>query len=228
MVKTRAKESITHIAYDKIKQHIIDLHLMPGTPLVESELSIRFNMSRTPIREAIKLLEAEGLVEIVLNKGAYIKKFTKSDFIYCYEVAEALEGMVTMQVCEKMLAGKLDSAYLEKLRATLERMDEALSSHNYQEWAHGDQVFHEHIYSVCENLYFLKMLSNVYIQLNSVLWYLTVAALDKQISQNEHWQIYRAIMEGHPEETRTLAQKHRERVRKIIADTDFSGFPFIL
>lgn len=212
------KISKTHIAYEMIRQYITDTRMMPGTSLVETELAQRFNLSRTPIREAMKLLQADGLIGIIQNKGAHIKFFSNKDIKISYEVAEAIEGAIAKDICEKIDSGQIDHSYLGTLRDILEQMDAALAISDYKSWAAGDERFHNLLYSTCENPYFNKLLGNIYIQVSSVLWHYTIIYLDKRISQNEHWKIYQAIFENKPEEARLAAQRHRERIRKSIDD----------
>ncbi len=78
--------------YEAIKQDILMSHLQPGEPLLEEELARRLSVSRTPIREALRKLEHEGLIRIVPNKGAFVRVLTPKDIREIYEVREALES----------------------------------------------------------------------------------------------------------------------------------------
>jgi DNA-binding GntR family transcriptional regulator len=93
-----------------IKQKIVNQDLNQGDPIVEHKLATEFEMSRTPIREAIRMLNADGLIEIVPRKGTYVKLFKVKDLIKLYEMAEALEGMVAFLVAEKYAMGEVPNS----------------------------------------------------------------------------------------------------------------------
>lgn len=78
--------------YDKIKEEILANRLHPGEPLLEEELATSLGASRTPIRDAVRRLNHEGLVRIVPNKGAFVRVLTPKDIREIYEVREALES----------------------------------------------------------------------------------------------------------------------------------------
>ena len=81
-----------HKVYNEIKQDIVSARLHPGEPLLEEDLAKRLRVSRTPIRDALRKLDHEGLVRIVPNKGAFVRVLTPRDIREIYEVREALES----------------------------------------------------------------------------------------------------------------------------------------
>lgn len=93
--------------YDKIKQEILANRLHPGEPLLEEELATSLGTSRTPIRDAMRRLNHEGLVRIVPNKGAFVRVLTPRDIREIYEVREALEsfaaGRAAVRLSEREL-----------------------------------------------------------------------------------------------------------------------------
>ncbi|MDC7247224.1 MAG: GntR family transcriptional regulator, partial [Sphaerochaetaceae bacterium] len=79
-------ESQAEKAYAILKKKIIDQELWQGATVVEKEIADELGMSRTPVREAIRRLDADGLLEIMPRKGTYIKVFTIHNIIDLYEV----------------------------------------------------------------------------------------------------------------------------------------------
>ena len=91
-------KAISFSVYEKIKDDIIQQRLSGGTPLVEEQLAAKYNVSRTPVREALKLLIADGLVEFYPYHGTLVKTFGPSDIVEIYTIREALEGIMCRDV----------------------------------------------------------------------------------------------------------------------------------
>jgi DNA-binding GntR family transcriptional regulator len=94
--------SLFYTIYDRIKQDIVSGQLQPGEPLSEEDLAQRLQASRTPVREALRRLNHEGLVRIVPNKGAFVRVLTVRDIREIYEVREALESFAAGQAATRM------------------------------------------------------------------------------------------------------------------------------
>ncbi|MBZ4656516.1 MAG: hypothetical protein PWR27_2100 [Petroclostridium sp.] len=208
------KKSATQNAYEKIKNMIINQELLPGQPIVEVNFANKFNMSRTPIRAAIQLLQEDGLVELIPNKGTFVKSFTKNDIILCFEMVEALEGMATYLAAEKHKSGNLIKRDLNNLKKLVKKMDEALEVSNLNDWSKSDEEFHNEITKLCGNHYIKDEYVRLRTQLNCVLWFITPMYIDKRASNQEHHMILEAILEKNPDKARQVAQSHRNRVRK--------------
>jgi len=81
------------IVYANLKDLIIKNELKPGAPLVERQLCSTYNLSRTPVREALRKLAAEGFVEIIPDRGVFVSKIGYEDMLEIFELREALEKM---------------------------------------------------------------------------------------------------------------------------------------
>ncbi len=106
-----ASGSLFHRVYDKIKQDIVLARLQPGEPLLEEDLAKRLQVSRTPIREALRKLNHDGMVRIVPNKGAFVRVLTPRDIREIYEVREALESFAAAQAATSLSDEQLGSLY---------------------------------------------------------------------------------------------------------------------
>lgn len=95
--------------YDKIKQEILANRLHQGEPLLEEELATSLGTSRTPIRDAMRRLNHEGLVRIVPNKGAFVRVLTPRDIREIYEVREALESFAAGRAAMKLSERELEA-----------------------------------------------------------------------------------------------------------------------
>lgn len=100
-----------------LRDRIIKGDLAPNDRIVERQLSAQLNVSRTPIREALKLLEVDGLIEITLHRGAIVSPFLAADAIALFDVIAALEGLAARRVCETLTAPQLQQ--LEDFHGTM-------------------------------------------------------------------------------------------------------------
>lgn len=98
----RTGRSLYVTVYDKIKQDIVLARLHPGEPLLEEDLAERLQVSRTPIREALRKLNHDGLVRIVPNKGAFVRVLTPRDIREIYEIRGALESFATAEAATRL------------------------------------------------------------------------------------------------------------------------------
>ncbi len=96
----------------RLRQRIVEGQLAPGAKLNERELAEALNVSRTPLREAIKMLAAEGLVELLPNRGAVVAQMSEQDVIDTFEVIAGLEGQ-----SGELAAQRIDEAELAEIRA---------------------------------------------------------------------------------------------------------------
>jgi DNA-binding GntR family transcriptional regulator len=98
---------IRDVIYDHLREAVFNGELKPGDRLVESELGDRMNVSRTPIREALRKLEMEGIVEYLPRKGVVVKGFSREDIIEIYSIRQALEVMATLTATERITPEEL-------------------------------------------------------------------------------------------------------------------------
>src|SRR3982751_1331914 len=86
-----ARQSLVDLAYAALREAITSGALLPGTPLREGALARQFGVSTTPVREALRRLDREGLVHLTPNRGARVSAYTLRDILDRFEVREVLE-----------------------------------------------------------------------------------------------------------------------------------------
>lgn len=207
------KKSATKKTYEEIKNMIMNQELLPGQPLIEKDFAIKLNISRTPLRAAIHLLQEDGLVELIPNKGTYVRNFSKNDIIFCFELVEALEGMAAYLIAEKYKSGYLIQSDFNNLKKLAKKMDESLDAPNVYDWPRYDEEFHNELSKLCGNYYIENEHTKLKIQMKCVLWFFTPMYVDKNESNKEHHEIIKVILEKDPDKVRQVAQNHRSRVR---------------
>lgn len=207
------KASQSQIAYEYFKEMIINRELLPGQQIVETSFAEKLGISRTPMREAIRALEKDGLVNIIPNKGTYIVHFGKEEIIMGLEVAEALEGMVAFLVAERVIKDELTKDDFVPIEDLIQEMDEYLDQEDYKEWSVRDEELHDSLAELSGNTILIDALKRIKMQLNSVLWFVTPIHIDKNVSNECHKRIFDAIKKGDMYKARAEAQDHRFTVR---------------
>lgn len=125
---------------EKLRAWIIDGRLEPGTPIRERDLAAQFGVSRLPVREAIRLLEGEGFVEMRARRGAVVRSLNRKDIEEVFDVREALE------VLEARLAAlNIDTTASRRLRWLIEESQHALEADDRDRFADINAEFHETI-----------------------------------------------------------------------------------
>ncbi len=143
----------THV-YREIEQAIIDGVFVPGTALTEIKLSTELGVSRTPVREALMLLELEGLVKTVPNKGAVVVGVSEQDIDDIYIIRTRIEGLVARRAAEHCT-----DEQIEQLRQIVELQEFYVSKNDVMQVWHLDNRFHEILYEGCGSRPLKQMLS---------------------------------------------------------------------
>ena len=128
MVATGSAAPGAQVAYDAIRQAIVEGGYRPGERLVEQRLAEAHGLSRTPVREALKWLEAEGLIRIEPHRGAVVRPITLDDIRDIYELRAELEGYAARRA-----AARIDATALAEMASAIDAFEAAVV-----DAAHGD------------------------------------------------------------------------------------------
>jgi DNA-binding GntR family transcriptional regulator len=158
------KDSVEHQVYTHIKTAILARKLAPGKQLIENRISNSLNVSRTPIRNALKNLALEGLVDMIPNKGAFVTSPTFSEIIQAYELRGKLE----------FIAAKESIKYLTEedystIKEIIENEKLALSDKNSEIFVNVNKDFHVAITKKCNNKFLNEFIERLIIQTNIYL-----------------------------------------------------------
>lgn len=216
MSKESVSDSCAEKAYEAIRSMIKNRVLRQGQSLAVPELAERFGMSVTPVREAIRRLESEGLLEVAPRKGTFVRSFSAEDLITGFEMAEALEGMAAFLAAERVAKGCDLVEALDRMEALVVTMAEHLERADAHAWAVRDTEFHESLCLLSNNAHIWQNYQKVRAQMDCVLWFVTPLYVDRANSTREHRGILDAVRRGDSELARILSQRHRNNVRSII------------
>ena len=146
MDRTRQRVSGAQVVYTTLHDSIASLRLAPGTRLQETELAASLDVSRTPLREALRMLLADGLVQQLPTGGMVVAPLDPDEMRDLYEVRAVLEGVVARQACEQ-----ITDADLAELDALVDQMSRLL---DYPaEMLRLGNAFHAHLLAVARNRY---------------------------------------------------------------------------
>ena len=143
----QAVGSLVDTAYEQIRRRILDNVWPPGHRALEQEVALALGMSRTPVREALMRLSAEGLVEVIPRHGMRVLPVSPTDMREIYEILTALECMAGELLARR---GPSDEE-LKPLVAATKAMDKALKADDLDAWAAADERFHAHFIELAGN-----------------------------------------------------------------------------
>ena len=185
--------------------------LTPGERLIEIQLAKRLGVSRTPIREAIRMLELEGLVIMLERRGAIVSNITSKNLNDVLEVRLAMEKFVSGLACERITPEEMEE--LEKACALFK---EAIEKDDVTLMATRDKDFHDLIYKATGNNVILKLMANMQEQMYRYrLEYLKDQAAHQTLIE-EHDELLSSLKEGNKEKAEEVAVRHVEGQRKYI------------
>lgn len=134
------------VVFNTLRDAILRGELKPGERLMEMHLANKLGVSRTPIREAIRMLEQEGLAVTIPRKGAQVAKMTEKDLQDVLEVRDALDELAVSSACAHITAEQL----LE-LKRTVKDFELAIRSKDVRRMVGADEAFHNVIYRAADN-----------------------------------------------------------------------------
>ncbi len=140
---------------DKIQKDILTGKLKPGQKLIEQELCKEYKVSRTPVREALRQLETDGLVENILNRGAFVIGMSQQDYEDMFELRKIYEAQATKWAIER-----INDEEMDRLEETFEFMEFYTLRNDIDKMLTINTGFHQVIYDASHNRMLKNMLSS--------------------------------------------------------------------
>ncbi|MCR5734137.1 MAG: GntR family transcriptional regulator [Lachnospiraceae bacterium] len=199
------------VVFNTLRQSILTGELSPGERLMEIHLANKLGVSRTPIREAIRMLELEGLVTMIPRKGAEVSRISADDMRDVLEVRRSLDSLAVILACDRMTA--LEK---EKLKEAESDFEEAIKTKNATVIAKADVKFHDIILEASRNKRLMQLVNNL---AQRVYRYRLEYVKDERNHDrliSEHRQIMENIFEGRKTEAKTAIEKHIDNQEKNI------------
>ena len=210
---------LREIVYEELKRQILIGEIAPGTRMMEVELADDMGVSRTPVREAIRKLEKEGLVTIEPRRGAYASDISIKDIVGVLEVRQDLEGMAA-----GLAAVKATEEEKEELKKATEEYRHAVESGNIEEIIRWDEAFHKRIVNCSGNKTLIQLVSQVQ-ELALRFRYIYYDDFSRFEGQPiELKEIEDAIISGNAEKARIVADQHISRLKEFVINEGESVF----
>lgn len=208
--------SLSYRVFEQLEEGILNGSILPGENLIELKLSAELGVSRTPVREAIRMLEQKGLVRLVPNKGAVVLGVDSKDLLDVYTIRSYIEGLASRWAAEN-----ITEARRKELREIVD-LQEFYHLKSYQEQiSEMDSRFHETIFSYCDSRTLQHMLRDLHhmIQRYRRQSIAETGRTEKAIA--EHRLILEAICGGDGDEAERLTVIHinnaKENLVKLLA-----------
>lgn len=200
------------VVFQTLRQAILKGELEPGERLMEIQLAERLGVSRTPVREAIRKLELEGLVVMVPRKGAEVASITEKNVQDVLEVRKALEELAVTLACQRM-----DESQFKQFDEQNHIFEEALKANDFMEIAKQDIDFHEMIYTAAGNERLQQMLNNLQEQMYR--YHIEYRKDEKQRNKlvQEHQEIAEAIQTRNVERAKSAIRLHIDNQEMTIS-----------
>lgn len=206
--------SNSSIAVDKLRDLIFSGELAAGTDHLESELAEVLGMSRTPVREAVVLLEAQGLLEVRPRKGVRIKRVSPDDMAEIYDILTELESLAAQTAAS---AGYTERD-LSGLKQAIDDMDQAISLRNREAWAVADEAFHRELVQLGKNVRLRGITAMMLDQVRRARLVTLYIRPEPTRSNLDHRNVYDAILQGDAEAARALHHEHRTFAKNMIIE----------
>ena len=202
------------VVFNTLRKAILRGELKPGERLMEIQLAERLGVSRTPIREAIRKLELEGLVIMIPRKGAEVADITEKSLRDVLEVRKALEELAVQLACEKITQEEL-----EELEQAGENFKKVLNrSKDITEVAEADVRFHDVIYMATDNQKLIHLLNKLREQMYRYrVEYLKNPDVHEQLIQ-EHEEIVYHIKRREKAEATAVTCQHIDNQVSAVTD----------
>ena len=193
------------VVFENLRGAILEGKLKSGQRLMEVQLAEQLGVSRTPIREAIRKLELEGLVLMLPRKGAYVADMSFKDLIDVLEIRATLEGLAASLASERRRDEDIKG--LEKLAKEFE---DSVKNGDIESVLKKDIEFHEYIFSLANNNKLYQLINSIWEQVHRFR-VMYVSDYEASLSLvDEHNKILQAIKDGNCELAKKYATEHIE------------------
>ena len=199
------------VVFNTLRQAILKGELKPGERLMEIALAEKLGVSRTPIREAMRKLELEGLVVMIPRRGAQVANITEKDLNDVLEVRITLENMAIEKACANMT-----DADIRKLEQAAEVFQTSTAEGDLVKMAEADVNFHEVIYEAADNKRLMQVLNNLREQIYRYRVEYLKEGETRDVLVKEHEELTKAIRERDVERAKQLSFQHIENQRMAI------------
>jgi DNA-binding GntR family transcriptional regulator len=211
----RQHQTLRELAYTSVRHAILTGELRPGDLLREQDLAGRLGVSKTPVREALRQLEREGLAASAPHRGVVVVGLSLREVREIYEMRSALEPLAAF-----LAAGRVTEAGAARLREDLERMVGAAEVKNHEALRLLNVRFHATLYDLCGNARLRSTLVDLqdYVETTRTVEWSVPGGFEK--NHEQHVAIGEAVLRRRPEEAEVQMREHIRRGLELLPTGD--------
>jgi len=206
------------IVYETLREQILQGRIFPGAWLREQDLVEQFNVSRTPIREALRRLESDELIQLVPFRGARVRSFSPKDFQEEYTVRAALEGFAI-----ELAVSKITDAKIARLEKMTTKMEELLDRGDLGAFLDVNRKFHMTIYEEAGSSRLVSMIESSWDRENLYRLVFLSRPASLEIEKAIHRDLLKACRRRDGEWARELTQKGLMKAAALMQKWENSG-----
>lgn len=210
--------SLSGVLEREIERAILAGEISPGRRVNENALALRFGTSRGPVREALRALEGLGLVELIPNRGVFIRQPAAEEAVEIYDVRSALFGLAG-----RLLAQSVTEAQIARLRDYVEEMEKAARARDFERYYPLNLAFHEFIVDSCGNATLAAQYRGMVKKLHLFRARSLVQGGGLDVSNSEHREMVEAIAARDPERAHRAHFEHVARAKARLLAADHSA-----
>ncbi|HML38423.1 MAG TPA: GntR family transcriptional regulator [Bacillota bacterium] len=202
----RKYKTKVEIIYEVLKESIITGIYKPGDRITIAQVAKDNEVSEIPVRESLRMLESEGLIDIKPNIGPVVSIISEEDILEQFEIRGVLEGYATRQSIDN-----LEESDLLELESIVGKMKAAIEEQDFQEYGELNRMFHSYIHESCGNLILSNMITDLLNrwERNRSVFYL--APQRSKESLEEHYRIIELIKEKKGKEVEEFVRIHKQK-----------------
>ena len=197
---------------ERLRERIFSHELQPGTWVDEQTLAEQYGISRTPLREALKVLASEGLVTLKPRRGCYVTEISERDLDEVFSVMALLEGE-----CARLVVGRASDTHLDQLKAIHADLERAAAATDIEGFFEANQAFHRSIQELADNHWLLHVIEDLrkVIKLSRHHSLYSEGRLEQALA--EHRAILDALVKRDAAAAEVLMRAHIRRGREAVA-----------
>lgn len=207
----RADLPLRDLVFNTLRQAILTGELKPGERLMEIHLADKLGVSRTPIREAIRKLELEGLVTMIPRRGAEVAQITEKNMNDVLEIRRTLDALCAELACDRITEGGLRS-----LKESCDLFEQSVAGKDAKKIAQADVALHDIILQATGNQRLIQMVNNLAEQMYRYRFEYIKDSSQHQRLVEEHRIIYKSILEKDKDTAASAARTHIDNQKKAI------------
>ncbi len=202
------------VVFENLREAIVEGKLKPGQRLMEVQLAEQLGVSRTPVREAIRKLELEGLVVMLPRKGAYVADMSLKDIIDVLEIRASLEGLAA-----SLAAERISDEDIKKLESIVDEFKDSVNESDVEYLLKKDVEFHECIFEAANNKKLHQVINSLWEQVYRFR-FTYVSDYDSTVKIiEEHKMILDAIKTGDSKLAKKYAMEHIQKAENFMIET---------